>query len=177
MCACLLPAYRSVLRQLPRLAWIGRLPGRGAIPGCRIGEVRLPNGLVLYLVGAPSLYDRDGTPYSTPEGRDWPDNHVRFARLSLAAAEIARGRGRLGWSPDLLHVHDWPGGLTPAYLRWDGTGIPSVMTIHNIAYQGIFPPAQCPHLAIPEPAFDVNGVEFHGAASFAQGRRCITPAT
>jgi starch synthase len=162
----LLPAYRSVLAQLPEVSWIGRLPGRAAIPGCRIGETRLPNGLVLYLLAAPSLYDRDGTPYSTPEGRDWPDNDLRFARLSLAAAEIARGRGRLGWSPDLLHVHDWPGGLTPAYLRWDGTAIPSLLTIHNIAYQGSFSAAQCPRLAIPDAAFAINGVEFHGKVSF-----------
>jgi len=162
----LLPAYRSVLAQLPQVAWIGRLPGRGAMPGCRIGEAQLPNGLMLYLVAAPSLYDRDGTPYSTPDGRDWPDNHLRFARLSLAAAEIARGRGRLGWSPDLLHVHDWPSGLAPAYLRWNGTEIPSVMTIHNIAYQGNFPAAYCPRLAIPDAAFDINGVEFHGEVSF-----------
>ena len=138
----LMPAYRAVLAQLPEVAWIGRLPGHAGMPGCRIGEALLPNGVTLYLVGAPSLYDRDGTPYCTPEGRDWPDNHLRFGRLSLAAAEIARGRGRLGWSPDLLHVHDWPGGLAPAYLRWSGTELPSVMTIHNIAYQGNFPASQ-----------------------------------
>jgi starch synthase len=162
----LLPAYRAVLAQLPEITWIGRLPGRGAIPGCRIGETCLPSGLVLCLVGAPSLYDRNGTPYNTPEGRDWPDNDLRFARLSLAAAEIARGRGGLGWSPDLLHVHDWPGGLAPGYLRWDGTKIPSVMTIHNIAYQGNFPATQCQRLAIPDAAFDINGLEFHGEVSF-----------
>ena len=161
----LLPAYRSVLAQLPGIAWAGRIPGRGAIPGCRIGEAQLPNGLVLYVVEAPALYDRDGTPYNTPEGRDWPDNDLRFARLSLAAAEIARGRGRLGWSPDLLHAHDWPSGLAPAYMRWDGTEIPSVMTIHNIAYQGMFPPTQCARLAIPDAAFHVNGIEFYGEAS------------
>jgi starch synthase len=162
----LLPAYRSVLAQLPEVAWVGRLPGRGAMPGCRIGEAQLPNGLMLYLVGAPSLYDRDGTSYSTPDGQDWPDNHLRFGRLSLAAAEIARGRGRLGWSPDLLHVHDWPSGLAPAYMRWDGTEIPSVMTIHNIAYQGNCSATQCARLAIPDAAFDINGVEFHGEVSF-----------
>ncbi len=110
--------------------------------------------------------DREGTSYSTPEGRDWPDNHLRFARLSLTAAEIARGRGRLGWSPDLLHVHDWPGGLAPAYMRWDGTTVPSVMTVHNIAYQGNFPAAECSRLAIPDAAFDINGVEFHSEVSF-----------
>ena len=162
----LMPAYRTVQAQLPEVAWIGRLPGHAAMPGCRIGETLLPNGVTLYRVGAPSLYDRDGTPYCTPEGRDWPDNHLRFGRLSLAAAEIARGRGRLGWSPDVLHVHDWPGGLAPAYLRWSGTELPSVMTIHNIAHQGIFPASQCERLAIPKAAFDIDGVEFHGALSF-----------
>ena len=162
----LMPAYRAVLAQLPAVAWVGRLPGRGAIPGCRIGETRLANGTTLYLVGAPSLYDRDGSPYCGPDGHDWPDNDLRFARLSLAAAEIASGRGRLGWSPDLLHVHDWPGGLAPAYLRWAGIALPSVMTIHNIAYQGNYPQTCCPRLGIPNAAFDINGVEFHGHLSF-----------
>jgi len=162
----LMPAYRSVLAQLPNVTWIGRLPGRGAIPSCHIGETRLPNGITLYVIGAPSLYDRGGSPYCTPEGQDWPDNDLRFGRLSLAAAEIACGRGRLGWSPDLLHVHDWPGGLTPAYLRWAGATLPTVMTIHNIAHQGNFPAIHCQRLGIPAAAFDINGVEFHGALSF-----------
>ena len=95
----LLPAYAKVLAALPDITWLGRLPGRGDIPGCRIGMVRLANGIPLYLVGAPSLYDRPGTPYGSPDGRDWPDNHLRWARLSLAAAQIARGQGKLGWSP------------------------------------------------------------------------------
>ena len=162
----LMPAYRSVLAQLPDVAWIGRLPGRGAIPSCRIGETRLPNGIILYLIGAPALYDRRGSPYCTPEGQDWPDNDLRFGRLSLAAAEIACGRGRLGWSPDLLHVHDWPCGMAPAYLRWAGSTLPTIMTIHNIAYQGNFPATYCRRLGIPAAAFDINGVEFHGEVSF-----------
>lgn len=162
----LLPAYRSTLAQLPAIDWAGRLPGRGSIPGCRIGQATLPNGLPLYLVHAPSLFDRPGTPYCTPGGHDWPDNHLRFARLSLAAAEIARGRGCLGWVPDLVHANDWPCGLAPGYLRWDGAGVPSLMTIHNIAYQGIVPATERARLAIPESAFGINGVEFHGAVSF-----------
>ena len=162
----LMPAYRTALAQLPDVAWIGRLPGRGAIPSCRIGETRLPNGITLHLIGAPSLYDRGGTPYCAPDGQDWPDNDLRFGRLSLAAADIASGRGRLGWSPDLLHLHDWPTGLAPAYLRWAGATLPSVMTIHNIAYQGNFPATHCRRLGIPAAAFDINGVEFHGEVSF-----------
>ena len=162
----LMPAYAEALTKLPEVSWIGRLPGCAAIPGCRIGEVRLADGLILYLVGAPTLYDRRGTPYCTPEGGDWPDNHLRFARLSLAAAEIARGRGRLGWTPDLLHVNDWPGGLAPAYMRWHQTRVPCVLTIHNIAYQGICPADHRAGIAIPDEAFQMHGVEFHGRVSF-----------
>ena len=162
----LMPAYADVLAKLPKVTWIGRLPGHAAIPSCRIGEVELPDGLILYLVSTPSLYDRRGTPYCNPEGRDWPDNELRFARLSLAAAEIARGRGRLGWTPHLLHLNDWPGSLAPAYMRWHKTDVPSVLTIHNIAYQGVFPAEHRHRLGIPEYAFDMHGVEFHGQISF-----------
>ncbi|MBV9250660.1 MAG: glycogen/starch synthase, partial [Acetobacteraceae bacterium] len=162
----LLPGYAEVLSKLPDIAWTGRLSGRAMIPGCRIGEVQLAGGLTVYVLGAPSLYDRRGTPYCGPEAKDWPDNYLRFARLALAAADIARGRGKLGWSPDLVHVHDWPGGLAPAYMRWDGTAVPSVLTIHNIAYQGLFPADYRHRLGIPDEAFHVNGVEFHGRLSF-----------
>jgi starch synthase len=162
----LMPAYREVLAKLPAIDWTGILPGRADIPPARLGETRLPDGTILYLVAAPSLFDRRGTPYCTPEGADWPDNHLRFARLSLAAADIAAGRGGLDWVPDIVHANDWPGGLTPAYMRWDGTAVPTILTIHNIAYQGNFDAGQRHHLGIPDAAFDVNGVEFHGRVSF-----------
>ena len=161
----LLPAYSDVLAKFPDIVWLANLPGRADIPDCRIGEVRLPNGLVLYLVGAPSLFDRPGSPYATPEGREWPDNHLRWARLSLAAAQLAHGH-TLGWSPDVVHANDWPSALAPAYLRWDRIKVPSVLTIHNIAYHGNFPPELRHGLGIPDAAFDINGVEFHGRISF-----------
>jgi starch synthase len=162
----LMPAYQEVIARLKHIDWFGDLPGRAGIPPARIGEARLPGGMTLYLVAAPMLFDRRGTPYCTPEGSDWQDNHVRFARLSLAAADIAAGRGGLGWTPDIVHANDWPGGLAPAYMRWDGTNVPSVLTIHNIAYQGNFDASQRQTLAIPDAAFDINGVEFHGLVSF-----------
>jgi starch synthase len=166
----LMPAYPEVLAQLRNtrheINWIGRLTKRAGIPACRIGETLTSNGTPLYLVAAPELYDRPGTPYSRPEGGDWTDNHLRFARLSLAASEIAQGRGGLDWVPDLVHANDWPGGLAAAYLNWDGARVPTVMTIHNIAYQGIFDAGQRAALAIPDHAFGINGVEFHGTVSF-----------
>jgi len=162
----LMPAYHEVIDKLPHVKWLGELSGRAGIPSAGIGEARLPDGIILYLVASPSLFDRRGTPYCTPEGSDWQDNHIRFARLSLAAADIAAGRGQLGWTPDIVHANDWPGGLTPAYMRWDGINVPTVLTIHNIAYQGNFDASQRQLLAIPDAAFDINGVEFHGRVSF-----------
>ena len=161
-----MPAYTQVVARLRGIAWCDTLPARSGIPGARIGEVILADGIVLYLVDAPALFARPGTPYCTPEGTDWPDNHLRFARLSLAAAEIAAGRTASGWTPDVVHVNDWPSGLTPAYMRWDGIAVPTVLTIHNIAYQGNFDAAHRHGLGIPDAAFAIDGVEFHGQVSF-----------
>jgi starch synthase len=162
----LMPAYSEVVAKLSSIDWFGDLPGRAGIPPAKLGVARLSGGMRLYLVSLPALFERRGTPYCTPEGGDWQDNHLRFARLALAAADIAAGRGGLDWVPDIVHANDWPGGLTPAYMRWDGTAVPSVLTIHNIAYQGNFDANQRHLLGIPDAAFDIHGVEFHGRVSF-----------
>jgi starch synthase len=167
----LMPGYTGVVAKAGEIPIVAHLPDRFGLGPCDIGELRTPDGLVLYVVLAPALYQRAGSPYSQPDGRDWPDNDLRFARLSLAAAEIAAARpadgsAGLGWTPDLLHVNDWPGGLAPAYLRWSGARCPTLLTIHNIAYQGLFARERMSALGIPAPAFDIDGVEFHGRVSF-----------
>lgn len=162
----LLPAYPDVIAKASDITVVGHLPGRAGIEPCCIGEARTDDGLPLYLVLEPSLYQRTGSPYASPEGHDWPDNDVRFARLSLAAAEIAVGNASMNWRPDVLHVNDWPGGLAPAYLRWQGAHLPTVLTIHNIAYQGLCDRDRMPILGIPDSAFHINGVEFHDRISF-----------
>ena len=162
----LLPAYPEVIAKANDITVVAHLPGHAGIDPCCIGEARTADGLILYLVLEPSLYQRTGSPYAGPEGHDWPDNDLRFARLSLAAAEIAAGRAGMTWQPDLLHVNDWPGGLAPAYLRWQGARVPTILTIHNIAYQGLCDRERMPLLGIPERAFHINGVEFHDRVSF-----------
>ena len=162
----LLPAYPEVIAKSSDITIVAHLPGHNGIDPCCIGETLTPDGLHLYLVREPSLYQRTGSPYGGPEGTDWPDNDLRFARLSLAAAEIAAGRAGMSWQPDVLHVNDWPGGLAPAYLRWRGVHVPSILTIHNIAYQGLYAPERVKLLGIPEHAFEINGVEFHNRLSF-----------
>ncbi|HET6184946.1 MAG TPA: glycogen synthase GlgA [Acetobacteraceae bacterium] len=162
----LLPGYPAVLAKSPSLRILARLPGRGGMPECRVAATATADGLVVYVLLAPSLYHRAGSAYARPNGTDWPDNDLRMGRLSLAAAELSQGKGELGWTPDLLHVNDWPGGLAPAYLRWEGARVPVLMSVHNLAHQGLFGAEHRYGLAIPEHAFSINGVEFHCQVSF-----------
>ena len=162
----LLPGYRQVLQRCRTLTVVGRLDGLAGIPPCDIAQIRMPDGLVAYVVLAPSLYDREGTPYGSAQGQDWHDNDVRFARLSLAAAEIAGGRAQMPWRPDLLHLNDWPTALAAGYAVWRNVAVSSLLTIHNLAYQGLFSQDCLGRLGIPAAAFHLNGVEFHGKVSF-----------
>ena len=162
----LLPGYRQMLRTCSTLELVGHLDGLAGIPPCDIAQVRTADGLIAYAVLAPELYDRDGTPYGTAPGNDWGDNDVRFARLALAAADIAGGRAGLNWRPDLLHLNDWPTALAAGYTAWRNIPVPSLLTIHNLAYQGIFGHDCLERLGIPAAAFHINGVEFHGKVSF-----------
>jgi starch synthase len=162
----LIPGYRQVLRRCETMKVVGRLEGVAGIPPCEIGRVRMSDGLIAYIVLAPNLYDRDGTPYGNALGSDWSDNDIRFARLALAAADIAGGRAGLSWRPNLLHLNDWPTALAAGYAAWRDVSVPSLLTIHNLAYQGLFGADSLGRLGIPSDAFHINGVEFHGKVSF-----------
>jgi starch synthase len=162
----LIPGYPQVLKGAVACKVVGRLPGLAALPACDIGELKLADGLVVYAVICPELYDRPGTPYVDQNGHEWADNHIRFARLSLAAADIAAGMSELGWCPDLLHVNDWPTALAPAYMAWRSQVTPSVLTIHNLGYQGSCPLGCCAELGLPEAAGLPGSMEFYGKLSF-----------
>jgi starch synthase len=162
----LIPGYRQVLSQIGPVEEIARLPASFGIPACGLGRGTTQDGLTVYVLLCPELYDREGSPYVDGFGMDWNDNDVRFARLGLAAADIASGAGDLLWRADLLHLNDWPSGLASAYLAWRGQHIPTILTIHNLAYQGLFDRSRLSYLGIPDNAFQINGVEFHGKLSF-----------
>ncbi|MGQ0566009.1 MAG: glycogen synthase GlgA [Gemmobacter sp.] len=122
-------------------------------------------GTHMLLLDAPHLYDRDGGPYVGPMG-DWPDNAVRFAALSWVAARIAREGLDGGWGPDVLHAHDWQGGLAPAYLAFGGPrAVGTVITIHNIAFQGWAPAALLGALRLPGHEFHPASLEYYGGLS------------
>lgn len=121
-------------------------------------------GLDVMLLDAPHLFDRPGGPYSV-DGHDHPDNHVRFAALSWVAARIAVEGASDRWRPDVVHAHDWQAGLTPSYLKYAGSDIPSVLTIHNMAFQGVFGPDQLDRLRLPTWDFHPDALEYHGLVS------------
>jgi starch synthase len=165
----LLPGFRGFLDAFPGITDVARLQTPFVSERVRVGLARLPHtGHLAYLVDQPAFYDRPGNPYAGPEGRDWPDNHRRFGLFSWVAAEIACGADR-DWQPEILHLHDWHAALAPAYLTAPATStsrVPTVFTIHNLAYQGLFPAAVFPELALPSAFFSIDGVEFYGLVSF-----------
>jgi starch synthase len=134
------------------------------------GPARLLRGtaqqLDLFVIDAPHLYGRSGNPYITAAGDDWPDNAFRFAALARAAAAI--GQGLLsGYTPDIVHAHDWQAALVAAYLHYDERPRPKiVVTVHNLAFQGLFGRELLSVLGLPEHSFSVEGVEFYGKIGF-----------
>ena len=161
----MLPGYRQVLERARGMEIVAHLPGAAAIPPCSIGMITLADGLIVYVVLCEELFKRDGTPYSDAGGADFRDNDLRFARLSLAAAQWA-APGAHDWRPASLHLNDWQTALAAGYLAWSGLGAPALLTIHNLAHQGLFDASRMSALAIPSQAFTIQGVEFFGRLSF-----------
>ena len=121
--------------------------------------------LDLIALDLPAFFERPGNPYLGPDGQDWPDNAQRFAALSAVGAWIAQ-HGVEGWTPDAVHVHDWQAGLVPAYLHQAGAHIPTVATIHNIAFQGLFDANLLAPLGIDARLFHSEGLEYYGRIGF-----------
>jgi starch synthase len=160
----LVPGYPAVLAGLQNgevlLSIDGLFGGTARVTAGRC------DGLELFVLDAPHLFDRAGSPYLGPDGLDWPDNAQRFAALSQVAAQLGRGAFP-AWVPDVVHAHDWQAGLTPAYLHFGGAPRPrTVMTVHNMAFQGTFPADLLQSLGLPTEAFAIEGVEHHGSIGY-----------
>jgi starch synthase len=160
----LVPGYPAVTRALAQAEEIRRWPDYFGGPARLLAGAR--DDLDLFVLDAPHLYERPGNPYVTPEGTDWPDNGVRFAALSRVAADIGLGLVP-AFAPDIVHAHDWQAGLAPAYLHYAGGARPgTVMTIHNMAYQGKFAYEMLAAFGLPPESFNLRGVEYFGGISF-----------
>src|SRR5262249_32063546 len=149
---------RTVLRQF-----------EGLFGGAAVLLAGQANGVDLFVLDAPHLYARPGNPYLGPDGKDWPDNAQRFAALGYVAAEICRGI-LPDFLPDVLHAHDWQAALGPAYLTFgQACAAQSVITIHNLAFQGRSPAATVAEVKLPPRAYAIDGVEYYGGVGYLKG--------
>lgn len=123
----------------------------------------------LIILDAPAFFERGGSPYCDLNGKDWQDNWRRFAALGRAAADLAGGLVK-GRKFDLLHAHDWQAAMALAYLRFaplaGSRPMPSVMTVHNMAFQGHYGRAIFKELGLPKSAWAIDGVEYHKGVGF-----------
>ncbi len=160
----LVPGYPAVLKALEGSEVIhhyhGFFGGTARLLSGRAGDLNL------IVIDAPHLFDRPGSPYLALDGRDWSDNAQRFAALARVAADIGLELVP-GFVPDVVHAHDWQAGLVPIYLSLAGGQRPAtVMTIHNIAFQGVFPAYLLFELGLPPSTFTIDGVEYYGQIGF-----------
>ena len=135
-----------------------------------IQETRLPGTqVIVWLVDCPEFFDFPGNPYVDEQGNAWANSAERFALFCRVAVEVAMNRGYLDWTPDIVHCNDWQSGLVPALLSLEASRPATVFTIHNMAYQGIFPKTTKVSLNLPKSLWNPNGIEFNGMLSFIKG--------
>lgn len=162
----LLPAYRSTLRHVTHLRTVGILDDLpGGTAQLLAGRI-VKTGVPVILLRNDTLYERDGSLYLDAHGKEYPDNGIRFAALSHAAVRIAEGRTTLP-VPHVVHANDWHAGLVPMLMHARGvTNVRSVLTIHNLAFQGIFPMEQAESLGIPLEYRGADAAEYWGQLNF-----------
>ncbi|HHM04654.1 MAG TPA: glycogen synthase GlgA [Gammaproteobacteria bacterium] len=164
-----MPAYRAAMRRAGNIR-IASLALEEDPHPVRILETTLPGSEVtVWLVDSAPHFDRNGNPYTGPDGHDWPDNPERFSVFARAVTALALDQAGLAWRPDVVHCNDWQSGLVPALLH----GLPgrpaTVFTIHNLAYQGIFAAEHFWRQKLPGHLWSPEGVEFYGNLSFIKG--------
>ncbi len=172
----LVPGYPAVTGKLTGGREVARFDDLFGTTGRLIaGRVE---GLDLIVLDAPSLYDRPGNPYMAPDGWDWPDNWKRYAALSWVASELGLGLVD-GYRPQVIHAHDWQAGLVPAYVKYGPSStLKTVMTVHNMAFQGTFGADIFGQLRLPPHAFSVEGVEYYGGVGYLKaGVECADVVT
>ena len=161
---CLVPAYPALKPHLRKYGEVCRFADLFGGPA-RLLSARV-DGLDVLALEAAHLYDRPGNIYSGPDGADWPDNPQRFAALAWVGAQIGLGLVP-ALRPDIVHAHDWQAGLTPAYLHYgEGPRPASVITVHNLAFQGQCDARLLAQLRLPPNSYTMAGVEYYGTIGF-----------
>jgi len=159
------PAIVDAVLHQKTVVELGPLFGAGRV-ALRLGSMPYSH-VPAYVIDAPYLYRRPGGPYQTSDGSEWADNLQRFALLGWMGAHLAAGELDPDWSPQVLHAHDWHAGMACAFMSaHPGTTARSVFTVHNLAYQGLFPQPDFAQLGLPLRYMQSHGLEFHGQISF-----------
>jgi starch synthase len=123
-----------------------------------------------YFIDCPAYFGRDGI--YDEDGQAFEDNASRFCFFAQAALDLCQA---IDFTPDVIHSHDWQGAMVPVYLHETADRYPAlkrcatVLTIHNLAYQGVFGYREWQGLGLPDKAFSMDGMEFHGAVNFLKG--------
>jgi starch synthase len=170
----LMPGYPAVLDKLldqHNIAYLKDLPeiGSAQLIMSRIAET----GVQVMAIVHAGLYQRTGGPYIDSQGHDWADNPLRFGILSKVAALLASSDSPLhDWQPDIVHCNDWQSALSPAFMHYNRLTKPelklakSVLSIHNLAFQGNYAPEWVNRLGLPASSFQMHGVEYYGNFGF-----------
>ncbi len=160
-----MPAIIDAVLHAKRVCRIGPAFGAGQV---NLLLAQMPYSQVpVYVIDAPFLYRRDGGPYQDHTGAEWPDNLQRFGLLGWVAAQLAQGELVDDWAPDVLHAHDWHAAMSCAYLGAHPSGsVASIYTVHNLAFQGLFPHDDCALLGLSSRFMSPSALEFHGQLSF-----------
>ena len=133
-------------------------------------ETRLPDSnVMIWLVDYPPFFNVPGNPYTDESGIPWPNIGDRYALFCRIVVEVAMNRAYLDWKPDVVHCNDWQTGLVPALLSLEQHRPASIFTIHNMAYQGVFPSSTYTLLNLPGQLWHPDGLEYHGMLSFIKG--------
>jgi len=163
----ILPNYQSI-KNTEEVRFISSI--RVNNQDANILETKLPNSdVIVWLVDCPALFNTPGNPYVDESGNTWDNIADRFTLFCRVVVEVAMNRAHLNWSADVVHCNDWQTGLVPALLSIEGNKPSSVFTIHNMAYQGMFPETAFSELKLPRQLWHPDGVEFHEMLSFIKG--------
>lgn len=157
----IMPAYTPALAKAGQLLRLAGLSMMGH--HITLLEGQMPDsGVKVWLVDAPTLFQRDGGPYVDPQGLDWQDNAERFTLFCRVVVEVAMGRLGLSWQPQVLHANDWQTGLAVALLHLETRRPATVFSIHNLAYQGYFSRDDFLALQLPEALWTPASMEYYG---------------
>jgi starch synthase len=166
----LMPGYPRAMDLAGKLRLATVIENPLGVGHVRIWRGTVPSGLVpVWLVECQSLYTRHGNPYQDEQGRDFPDNALRFSLLSYIGAMIGMHSIGMPWCPDVIHVNDWQTALLPTMLHlWPGPHPPTVLAIHNLAHQGVFQADVIRRLPVPTGRRIPATVECKNEISFLQ---------